>query len=333
MNILILGGTQFVGRAIAERALAQGHEVTLFHRGRTGADLFPAEKYPLCRHLLGDRIDDIGLAEGVCWDAVLDVSCYLNGQASAATRLNTDFYCFVSTISVYDLVGQSGPLNEATPILPSEEADEVTPANYGPLKVRCEEILKETFDDRLAVVRPGIVFGPHDPTGRFPYWVSRLDLYDEVLAIDQMEQPLQWIDVRDLAEFCVSLVENRKSGMWNAVGPRTTVGSMFKEILRQVGKTSDSQTFKFVLASHESLETIGVRAWIDLPLMYKSDDRWVTFNFDPAAAQANGLSLRSIEETVSATLEWIRSEPEKISGKYGMSRDREVEAIKQVKGA
>lgn len=321
MNILVLGGTQFVGRAITEELLRRGHSVTLFHRGQTGKDLFPE-----CNHLLGDRTENINLATDQEWDAVVDVSCYLNKQATAATKLKTNHYVFISTISVYNTKDQEGPLNESTPLLEPIETEEITGETYGRLKVRCEEILTEAFGEKLAVIRPGIVFGPHDPTGRFPYWVQRFDSAMEVLMIDQLDQSIQWIDVRDLANFTAHITEAQSHGIWNAVGPRSTLGALFDEIQNQVRRKAG-----YVMVKFEGLEKIGLKYWTDLPLFAPSDDNWITFNVDSTTAVQAGLNLRSMEETVAATLAWTREEPTKALGKYGMNREKELAAMDKVR--
>lgn len=321
MNILVLGGTQFVGRAITEELLRKGHEVTLFHRGQTGKDLFPES-----HHLLGDRTDNIDLATEKEWDAIVDVSCYTNKQATAATKLKTKHYVFISTISVYNTENQEGPLTESTPLLEPIETDEITGETYGRLKVRCEEILTEAFGEKLAIIRPGIIFGPHDPTGRFPYWVQRFDSAMEVLMVDQLDQQIQWIDVRDLANFTVHITESQSHGTWNAVGPRTTMNELFDEIQKQVRRRAG-----YVLVKIDKLESIGLQPWSDLPLFHPENGKSRIFDFDPTAAIQAGLILRPMEETVAATLAWTREEPTKALGKYGMSREKELEAMDKVR--
>ena len=163
MNVLVLGGTQFIGRAIVQELLNRRHSVTIFHRGKTNADLFPE-----CQHILGDRNIDLAKADTQEWDEIIDVSCYYPDQARAAAKLRTKHFTFISTISVYDIKDAEVPLSENTKISEGVEGSEMTATTYGPLKVRCEEVLKEAFPENLAIVRPGIVFGPHDHTGRFP---------------------------------------------------------------------------------------------------------------------------------------------------------------------
>jgi 2'-hydroxyisoflavone reductase len=320
VKALVLGGTQFVGRAIVEALLDRGHEVVLFHRGKTGPDLFPN-----CRHILGDRTQDIGLVTAEEWDVVFDVSAYTPDQVRASAQIKTSRYLFISTISVYDTKGLTGPLTEATPLLGAQEGDVITGETYGPLKVRCEEILAEALGERLTVVRPGIVFGPYDPTGRFPYWVTRLDGCDRLLVPNTLDQPMQWIDSRDLANFSVHLVETSTRGTFNGVGPKSTFGEMLDGIRALLNHRHD-----FVLASREEITRAGLQLWVDLPLIFPTDEGRVTFNFDPAHALAAGLKLRSLADTAKDTLDWARNAPLAARGKYGMTREKELAAMEAV---
>lgn len=322
MNILVLGGTQFVGRAIVDQLLANNHQVTLFHRGRTNPDLFPN-----CQHILGDRVADIDKAKGTHWDAVIDVSGYLPSQLLASVSLQADFYTFISTGSVYDLEkAGDGPYTEATPLLPEGdmEATTVTGENYGMLKVTCERIVRDALPQRYALVRPGIIIGPHDHTGRFPYWVARLDQFEEVLVPDLFETRFQGVDSRDLAAFTAMVTENRTCGAWNAVGHRLTFGAIIDEIRRQSGREH-----QLLIASLEEIERVDLKLWEDIPIVLPLGNN--IFNFDPAGAVAAGLNLRPIEDTIADTLAWIRSEGKDGSGKYGMTREREVEAMEKLK--
>jgi 2'-hydroxyisoflavone reductase len=321
MNVLVLGGTQFIGRAIVQELLNRKHNVTIFHRGKTGADLFPE-----CAHILGDRNTDLGLADTQEWDSIIDVSCYLPDQARSAAKLRTKHFTFISTISVYDLDGVETPLNEQTKISEGQEGTEVTGTSYGPMKVRCEEILDEAFPDRFGNIRPGIVFGPHDHTGRFPYWVSRLEQYDEVLIPDVLNQPLQWVHVHDLAEFTVHVAEQRQVGTWNAIRPTISLGAMFDEIRQQVGRKHE-----LVLASNEELNENEVKFWADLPLIFPDETRYPIFKFDPKNAERAGLKHRSVSKTVESTLNWCRTKDFAANFSGGMTRDREVEVLTKLK--
>ena len=321
MNVLVLGGTQFIGKAIVEELLRRKHSVAIFHRGKTGAGLFPE-----CTHILGDRNTDLAKADTQEWDAIIDVSCYNPDQARAVTKLRTKYIAFISTISVYNLSDPVVPMNEASAMQPAQEGTEVTATSYGPLKVRCEEVLAEAFPDRIGIVRPGIVFGPFDPTNRFPYWVSRLDRYDEVLIPDAFDQPVQGIDVFDLAEFTVEVTEKHLAGAWNAVGVPTTFGAVIDEIRNQVGKEHH-----LVVASHDEIKANEVKHWAELPLVFAPETPTGAFQFDPAHAFKAGLKHRPVAETVRTTLEWTRTDAFPTESKTGLTREAEVVVLEKLK--
>ena len=202
----------------------------------------------------------------------------------------------------------------------------MTATTYGPLKVRCEEVLKEAFPENLAIVRPGIVFGPHDHTGRFPYWVSRLDKYDEVLIPDVLNQPMQWVHVADLAEFTVLVAENRLVGTWNTIRPTISFGALLDEIRGQVARKHE-----LALVSLEELSALEVKPWVDLPLIFADDERHAIFKFDPKNAERAGLKHRSVSKTVETTLNWCRTEDFAANFKGGMPRGKEEEVLAKLK--
>lgn len=317
MNILVLGGTQFIGRAITEKLLANGHQVTLFHRGKTVVPEFAGVP-----EILGDRNTDLDRADVCEWDAIVDVCAYTPSQARSAAKLRTKFYLFISTISVYSLEDASEKVSEPSALFEPQEGEEVTGASYGPLKVACEQVLTEAFPTSLCIIRPGIVFGPHDPTGRFPYWVSRFDRYESVLVPATTGQNFQWVDVYDLADFSVLCVENSVTGTFNAVNEATTIGFVFDEIRAQVGKEH-----KLVVATLPELEAAEVKVWSDLPLVLPDDSRAALFNVSNERGVAAGLKCSPLSKTTAETLAWVRGggSPE---GKYGMTREREEALLK-----
>src|SRR6187431_3436201 len=217
MKLLVLGGTKFLGRAAVEAALARGHEVTLFNRGETSPELFPeAEK------LGGDRGQDLSALEDRTWDAVIDPSGYVPHVVRSAAEALADsagHYLFISSVSVYG--DFSEPRNEDSPL---EELADDKPAdrllddysNYGALKALCERAVEETLPDRHALVRPGLIVGPHDPTGRFTYWPHRIARGGEVLVPGPAWRQVQFVDVRDLAEWMVTAAETGLHGAFNA---------------------------------------------------------------------------------------------------------------------
>jgi 2'-hydroxyisoflavone reductase len=222
MKILFLGGTSFVGRHAVDHALARGHEVTLFNRGKTNADLFPEAE-----RRTGDRDtgDYASLADGE-WDAVVDVNGYVPrhvAESMATLGDRAGRYLFISTGSVYDPEGMADESEDAPRFAPERGTEEITNETYGPLKVACEDDVLEAYGDRATIVRPGIVAGPHDPTDRFTYWVRRMAKGGDVLAPNRLDQPLQVIDGRDLGAFIVHLIEQDTPGAFNGVGPEPAV--------------------------------------------------------------------------------------------------------------
>ena len=218
MRILVLGGTKFVGRALVEAALAAGNEVTLFHRGVTNRDLFPEAE-----HVLGDRDGELGLLAGRSWDVCVDVSGYLPRlvrDSATALRDSVERYVYVSTISVYaDL---AVPRDETGPL--ATIADETTEdiwANgaYGALKALGERAVTDVYGERAAIVRPGYIIGPHDHTGRFPWWAHRAARGGEMIVPASMAREFQAIDTRDLADFLLIRARSPLTGVFNATGP------------------------------------------------------------------------------------------------------------------
>ncbi len=233
MRILIMGGTAFVGRHIAAAALDAGHDVTLFHRGRTGAGLFPGAS-----HVLGDRNSPADLAAlgGGEWAATVDVNAYLPRQVRSLAAVldgRGGHQLLISTASVYRTpvapgFGEDAPLIE----LADPDAEEFSLEAYGGLKVACERAAAQLHGRQTTIIRPTYVIGPHDYSGRFPWWVNRIARGGEVLAPGDAEDPIQVIDARDLASWAVSLLENSVAGAFHAVSPPPPFG--FGQLLDEI---------------------------------------------------------------------------------------------------
>lgn len=223
MRILFIGGTRFVGRAMAEAALQRDHAVTLLHRGQTDSPVLTAAE-----HLRADRDKDLSVLAGRAFDATIDVCAYVPRQVRAlADALNGrgGHHVFVSTMSVYADTDAPG-LTESAPFIELDDpaTEEVTGDTYGGLKVLCERQAQVSYgDDGLTIVRPTYVIGPHDHTGRFTWWVRRIARGGEVLAPAPYDAPIQIIDARDLAEWTLDLAEERVSGAYNAISPGAAV--------------------------------------------------------------------------------------------------------------
>ncbi len=299
----MLGGTRFFGRAVVDAALARGHELTLFNRGHTNAELFPeVEK------LRGDRKTDLSSLEGRTWDAVIDPSGYVPAvvRASAELLRESGRYLFVSSVSVYanfeEAWNESGPLAELGDAAVDEVASDYS--NYGALKVLCEAEVESVFGDRSLIVRPGLIVGPHDPTGRFTYWAHRLARDGEILAPGPAERRAQFVDVRDLASWTIEAVEQGLTGVYNA----TNEGTPWGELLAGANPAWVTDAF---LQEHE------VGQWMELPL-------WIAgsaFEVDVSRAVAAGLRFRPLEETIRGA-----AEAPAVEG-VGLTPEREAELL------
>ena len=321
MKILIIGGTQFVGRHLAEVALARGHELTLFHRGRTGAGLFPEAE-----HLTGDRDGDgLSVLKGRTWDAVIDTCGYIPRSVEQSATLLADAvprYVFISTISVYADFSTAG-LDEQSPLgtLPDPSAEEVTGATYGPLKVLCEQAAEAALPGRTLIIRPGFIVGPYDPTDRFTYWPRRVARGGDVLAPGDFAQPVQMIDGRDLAEWTLHMMEQSATGIYNATGPNAplTLGEILDTCRTVSGSDARfhwvSDTF---LQDHDAASSSGLPFYVPAASGMSG-----IMAASIAKALAHGLTFRPLAETVRDTLAWDQTRPADVALKVGLPPERE----------
>ena len=323
MRILFIGGTSFVGRHMAEAAVARGHDVTLFHRGKTGIDLFPEAE-----HVLGDRDTDLSALGGQKWDAAIDVSGYVPRQVRASAGVlaeAVELYCYISSASAYRPSG-ADVVREDSPLFGEEDLEDpgtevVDDQTYGPLEVLCEREAEAGFPGRALVVRPTYVVGPHDPTDRFTYWVRRAALGDEILVPGPPEAPAQLIDARDLGRFTIGLVEHGETGPFNGVGPAQpiTFAEMVAECLDAVGRES-----MLVWADPARLRSLGVEIESELPFWHEPADYEVC-RCDPSKSIAAGLRFRPMLETIRDTLEWDRERGiPPLRGTITSAREREL---------
>jgi 2'-hydroxyisoflavone reductase len=317
VRLLVLGGTKFLGRAAVEAALARGHEVTLFNRGETNPELFPeAEK------LRGDRTQDLDVLKGREWEAVLDPSGYIPSVVRASAEALADataHYLFISSVSVYASLAE--PVDEDSPVaelgeLPDDKLSDDY-SNYGPLKALCEQVVADVFGERQASVRPGLIVGANDPTGRFTYWPHRVARGGQVLAPAPPEGQVQVIDAKDLGAWLVDLSERRAGGVFNATHP----GRSWREVLetcRDVGGSDAS----FEWVSAELLKEHEVGEWMELPLWIADPDAAAMHEVDVSRAVAAGLAFRPLDETVRDTLEHAAT----VEG-VGLTPEREAELL------
>ncbi|MFE4517698.1 NAD-dependent epimerase/dehydratase family protein [Kitasatospora sp. NPDC056783] len=293
MRILVIGGTRFIGLHFAEAALAAGHEVTVLHRGRSGAGQLPG-----ATHLIADRDADLSALHGRDWDATVDLCAYFPRQvrelSAALDPGRAGRYLLVSSLSVYDVPAAPG-YTEDSPLLPADgpEAEEVTVDTYGTLKVQCERAARQAFGPETLLVRPTYVIGPRDYTHRFDHWVRRLARGGEVLAPGRPDAPLQVVDVRDLAAWMLALLERGASGAYHAATPPPFgLGDLLDAVASAVAPPGTTLTW----VDEEFLRAAGVpeRA---LPLWPADPHTRATSTADPAAALATGLLLRPVAET------------------------------------
>ena len=314
MRLLLLGGPRFLGRAIADTALAAGHELTFFNRGQTSPELFPeVEK------LHGDRARDLEILAGREWDAVIDTSGYLPSvvRSSAEALARSNRYCFVSSISVY--ADFTGPVDEDSALAPlgDHRNDEVTNETYGPLKALCEEAVRETFGERALVVRPGLIVGPHDPTGRFTYWPHRFLRGGEVLAPAPPERNTQFVDVRDLGAWIVDLCQRDVGGTFNATHPGCTWLELL-ETCRTIAGTGSTITW----VPDEFLLENEVGEWMELPLWIADAAMAGADQVDVSHALDEGLRFQPLANTVRGALEAAST-----TDAAGLTPEREAELL------
>ena len=322
MNLLVIGGTSFVGRAFVELAAAGGHDVTVFHRGEHEPDGLP----PVA-HVHGDRDGDLDRLGDGTYDAVVDTSGYVPRvvDASAARFADrADRYLFVSTTSVYP-DDAPPPVNEDTPVHapPYPDTEDVTAEAYGPLKVACEVAVRERFGDRATIVRPGYIVGPHDPTDRFASWLRRAASGERMIAPGPPDDPIQVVDVRDLGAFMLRLLTDDRSGTFGVVGPGEPL------TVRALVETA-------VAEADAGTEVV----WVDRDVVFAEadeDERYRLFPMwhpeypgvhrcDPSRAVAAGLAHRPFRDTVRDTLAWDRARPQEPLP-YGPSPEEERELL------
>jgi 2'-hydroxyisoflavone reductase len=256
MNVLVLGGTQFLGRHVVDATLRRGHAVTMFNRGRTN---------PIARHgvaeLRGDRDDDAAALKGLEFDLVIDTSAYhpRHVELVASTLAKPGRYILISTASVYC----SFPAAEAslTQDAICDPEARVSPSTYGALKRGCEESAARAFGDRACIVRPGVLIGPYDSTNRFSYWVSRAAEGGEMLAPGDPDRTMQLLDARDLAAWLVDPVVV-SSGVFNVAGPD---GLTMRAILSSCVASAGTDARMTWVADTFLLER-GLVPWRDIPL-------------------------------------------------------------------
>ncbi|HEX6719657.1 MAG TPA: NAD-dependent epimerase/dehydratase family protein [Pyrinomonadaceae bacterium] len=332
MKLLILGGTRFLGRHLVRAALARGHEVTLFNRGN-----YPSEELGTVETIHGDRHTDLAKLKGRSWNAVIDTSGHLPRAVRAAAEVLSDSverYVFISTQNAYASVSVPG-IDEDYPLatLTPEQLDQANSidttgqpsygALYGGLKALCEQAANSVMPGRVLIIRPGLIVGPDDYTDRFTYWIVRVARGGEVLAPAHPDRFIQFIDVRDLAEWIVRMVEQRATGAYNAHGRPNTI--TMQNVLDECKSTSDSDA-AFTWVTEDFLLQEQVAPWSELPLWLPEEaaPHLKGFMFiNPEKAIAVGLTYRSLRDTIADTLTWYQTNRANDVLKAGLDRDKE----------
>jgi len=323
MNILILGGTVFVGRHIVKSSLSRGHSVTLFNRGQHNPELFPE-----IEKIKGDRTVSLDPLKGRKFDAVIDTCGYFPRAVKMSAEFlkdSTDHYTFISTISVYKDFSIKGiDENSETGKIVDESIEEVTGESYGPLKVLCENAVAAIYKDKALNIRPGLIVGENDPTDRFTYWVHRINEGGKFLAPDGKNSNVQFIDVKDLADWTVVMAEEKKSGVYNATGPDYKLS--FEKFITTCQEVSANNS-EIIRASEKFIADENVSGWTDLPMWIPEEEEGVN-NINISKALKDGLKFRPLKETIVDTLKYDGSRKDHVF-RAGLKPDRESELIKK----
>jgi 2'-hydroxyisoflavone reductase len=333
LRVLILGGTGFIGPHFVHALTEGGHAVTLFNRGKRDPDAKQGVE-----QLLGDRNDDLRSLEGRDWDVVVDNSGYTPGQVRLSTdllRRHSKHYIFISSIAVYENF-QDPPIDEDHALAPigTLRQDKLEGENYGPLKVLCEEVVAKAYGKNANIIRPTYIAGPGDFSDRFTYWPFRVAQGGEMIAPGTPDDPIQYIDVRDLADFVRVCAEKHIAGRYNLCTPPrwATMGKLLDNSKRVTGADT-----KFKWASTEFLMTEkvvepGMWASQEIPIWAPPSGQSLGHGLVASArAEAKGLKFRSLETTIRETLEWQKTRPaDKQKLRSGLTPEREAELLKKL---
>ncbi len=334
MKLLLLGGTRFLGRHVADRALARGHAVTTFTRGRTGS---PAAGVETLTGNRDPRIDD-GLAAlaGRSFDAVVDLSGYVPRIVDASAQMlrrTAGRYLFVSSVSVYADVSQAGVDEDGVLAALPDPASEEVLRDYGALKAACERRVTEMFGNRATLVRPGLIVGPHDHTDRFGYWVARF-VHPALLGTRgpravvpaPASRPIQVIDARDLAAFIVDLCERDVGGTFNAISARGQFdfAALVEALLR-----ASPEAPQPAWVDDATLLAHGVEPWVGLPLWLpaREADAAGFMAIDTRRAIAEKLAVRPLAATIDDTARWLATRDNTDAWKMTLSAAREARIL------
>jgi 2'-hydroxyisoflavone reductase len=327
LRILVLGGTRFIGVYITELAIKRGHVVTLFNRGKTNPQLFAK-----LEKLIGDRDGQLDALRGRKWDVVIDDSGFIPRQVRLSAELlapNVRQYVFISSVSVY--ASFAAPDDEDSPVgrLSDESIEKVDENTYGPLKALCEKVATAALPGRVTLLRPGYIVGPGDYSDRFTYWPARASRGGEILAPDAAADPIQFVDVRDLARFTLSLLERDVVGTFNVVSApgRFTMGDLVEASVSCANALAKPNAApRPVWVPAEFMRQHNVSFATDMPIWSAPTGADAAFAKTSAArALAAGLTISAIKDTVCDTLAWhlARPDSERATLKAGIDPARE----------
>ena len=325
MNLLIIGGTVFLGRALVDAALQRGHRLTLFNRGRSNPDLFPEVE-----RITGERDGDLSALAKRQWDAVIDTCGYfprIVRHSAQALAQSSQHYTFISSISAYADTSRPG-IDENAPVgkLEDESVEQINGDTYGPLKALCEQAVEAEMPGRALVIRPGLIVGPYDVSDRFTYWPVRVKRGGDVLAPGRPEREVQLIDVRDLAEWMLRLVEKQQTGIYNADSQPGAFN--MRQVLEACQKAAQSN-IRLVWVEDAFLLEQQVGPWVEMPLWIPENDPLAGGFFAVSVEKAiqAGLRFRPLEETVRDTLEWATTRTANHAWPAGMTAEHEAELV------
>lgn len=328
-QILVLGGTVFLGPPFVRAALAAGHTVTLFNRGKSNPGLFKD-----LEQLRGDREKgDLESLKGRRFDAIIDTSGYVPAHVEATAKLfaeHCQHYQFISTISVYGSFGDRPDTIDEDAATSTVEDGKVEQVNtireampfYGPLKARCEAAALAAAPGKACVIRPGLIVGPGDTSDRFTWWPVRIDRGGEVLCPGDPDGHVQFVDVRDLADWMLHCLEQGVTGTYNATGFH---GRVSMQEMLSACKAATANPAELVFVGEEFLQAEKVQPYMQMPLWIPREGRSVIVN---ARAAAKGLRFRPIADTIRDTLHWAKTERgDKPFSRTGLKPEREAELL------
>ncbi len=322
MKVLVLGGTRFLGRHIVERLASNGDRVVCFHRGQTRSPLPSGveERY-------GDRNADLSAVAMEHWDAIVDTSCQRPEQMLQSRELKTDRYVFISTVNVYADLSSPAVTESAPTIETFDPGDEA--ASYGGNKAACERLLLQRYPRESMILRPGLIVGKWDPTGRFTYWCTRFVRGGRVLAPGDPDRPVQFVDAADIADFVAHALCNETAGTFTVVGPAAPITmAQVLDVCASVAVERSAPPAEILWADDAFLLERDVAQWTEMPLWLVEPQYAGILQMNNAKALAAGLQTRPAAQTVRAVLDWLENDAGAVQ--TGMTSKREAELLDEL---